>query len=341
MKEEPAIAMQSVRGVLVAAAARGADSAAIARAAGISEEQLAELDGRVPISTGVALFREVERATGDKDFGLHLAELSKFVPFDAVHYVGRMCTDLRGVFRVATRYTRLINTLADPELVEEGDIARYIHRIRSPESPSRAAVECALAILFIRPRAVTGPAFSLREVTFRHAKPESTAEHTRIFEAPVRFGCEENALVFDRAMLELRPEQSASDPQLHAILQRYIDDLLAKLPPADNMMERVRRVIADSLSGENVGIEDVAAKLHVSPRSLQRRLNEEGTSFSDLVRDLRRDLAASYLRERRVPIAEVAFLLGFAEASSFHRAFKSWFGVTPQEFRKRNQPGFG
>ena len=82
----------------------------------------------------------------------------------------------------------------------------------------------------------------------------------------------------------------------------------------------------------------IAEKLHMSPRSLQRRLHSEGTSFAELLSELRRDLALRYLRDQRIAIAEVGFLLGFLDVSAFHRAFKRWTGSTPAEYQRSTHP---
>jgi AraC-like DNA-binding protein len=98
--------------------------------------------------------------------------------------------------------------------------------------------------------------------------------------------------------------------------------------------DNARTVITRELNGGNPSLEQVAAQLGLSERTLQRKLQELGTSHNDLVEQIRRDLAMRYLKEPDMAICEVAYLTGFSEPSSFHRAFKRWTGVTPGEFRE-------
>lgn len=96
----------------------------------------------------------------------------------------------------------------------------------------------------------------------------------------------------------------------------------------------MRSIITSEFRGGDPSLERVADQLGLTPRTLQRKLHEMGTSHNELLDQMRRQLAMRYLREREMAICEVAYLLGFSESSSFHRAFKRWTGVTPKEFRK-------
>jgi AraC-like DNA-binding protein len=112
-----------------------------------------------------------------------------------------------------------------------------------------------------------------------------------------------------------------------------VRELLDRVPAMTSLSHRVRRLVAAGLSS-GVDSQEVARRLYMSRRTLHRQLTGEGTSFKALVDDLRRELATRYLSERRMAIAEIGFLLGFSEASAFHRAFKRWFGSTPAEHRR-------
>jgi AraC-like DNA-binding protein len=180
-------------------------------------------------------------------------------------------------------------------------------------------------------RQSVGPRFRLERVSFRHAAPASTAEHARIFEAPVVFGAPEDALVLPCSLLD-EPMPVASERTVRH-LDRLLDEMLAELPRRAALGEQVRAALAADLrSGPT--LEGVAARLGTTPRSLQRRLREEGGSFQELLDELRRELSLRYLGEPDLTLAEVAFSLGFAEQSAFHRAFRRWAGTTPAEWRR-------
>ncbi len=125
-----------------------------------------------------------------------------------------------------------------------------------------------------------------------------------------------------------------SDPGLCVILDRYAEELLAKLPQTNSIVDRVRQELSVGLRGGQVRLEAIAHTLEVEPRTLQRKLREAGISYQELLDEMRRELSIHYLKEEHISVYEVAFLLGFAETSAFHRAFKRWTGKTPSEFRR-------
>jgi AraC-like DNA-binding protein len=146
--------------------------------------------------------------------------------------------------------------------------------------------------------------------------------------------------VLDRAVLE-RPQRHA-EPRLLAMLSRQLDGFLAAHPDPRRFQARVQQSMTDELPDQEPSVAAVAARLRMSPRTLQRRLQSEGTSFAGLLSELRRDLALRYLRDDRVAIGEVGFLLGFQDVTAFHRAFKRWTGSTPATYRRdvaRSAPG--
>ena len=142
----------------------------------------------------------------------------------------------------------------------------------------------------------------------------------------------ENALVFPAwSHMSL---SATADAELSAILARHAQHLLEQLPPVNDFVAHVRRLVAEELAGGDPSAEHIAARLHMSARTLRRRLQEHGARHKLLLDELRRELAIRYLSEERLEIAEVAFLLGFSEASAFHRAFKRWTGRTPSDYRE-------
>jgi AraC-like DNA-binding protein len=185
-------------------------------------------------------------------------------------------------------------------------------------------------------RQATGADFAPVEVRFRHGAPADPSEHRRLFRAPLRFESGMNGVVLRRDLLDA-PLVKA-DAGLCAVLERHAAELLRRIPHATVLSERVRQLVAKDLASGVPSAGAVARGLSMSRRSLQRHLRADGTSHRDLVDTLRRELAMAYLAERRIAVAEVAFLLGFSEASAFHRAFKRWSGTTPAEYRRSRRP---
>ncbi len=105
------------------------------------------------------------------------------------------------------------------------------------------------------------------------------------------------------------------------------------------LAHQVRRRIVEALPSGRIKEEDIAADLHLSTRTLQRRLIEEGVNFGELLQGIRRELAQNYIDDRQLNVSEIAYLLGFSDQANFTRAFKRWFGATPSDWRKRKAAG--
>jgi AraC-like DNA-binding protein len=153
----------------------------------------------------------------------------------------------------------------------------------------------------------------------------------------VRFGAPLTKLVFDASILEL--PLVGADLTLGSLLERQAEESLAGAARGGGFAGRVREVIKEGLPGGEARVEAACRRLGVSPRTLQRKLREEGTSFQGLLEEVQRALAEFYLRDREVAICEVSYLTGFSQPSAFHRAFRRWTGQTPKEFRRDGERG--
>lgn len=285
------------------------------------------------------LWEEATRLSGDPDFGLHLAEWVSSEAedrFGVLAFAMVSCATLGEQYRRMGRYVRLLHKETSLTLEFEGDVARLVHGVRDHHASSRQPSEGMLALLLLRGRETLGEAFKPREVRFVHPRPARTTEHERLFQAPARFACSRDELVFDRDLLD-RPQRRA-EPRLFALLEPQLERLLVETSEDHSVTRMCRRCVADGLIEGEPTLVTVAKKLRSSPRTLQRRLRDEGTSFADLLADVRHELALRHLQNPMVSIQEVAFLLGFSDASTFHRAFKRWTGTTPAEHRRSILP---
>ena len=145
------------------------------------------------------------------------------------------------------------------------------------------------------------------------------------------FSTGENALVLPTILLDT--PCAKADPGLLAILDRHAAELLARIPSPNSLADRVRSILIRELRGGDPSASLVAARLKMSVRTLHRGLLTEGMRFGEIFDQLRHELAIRHLRDRRIALAEVAFLLGFSELSSFYRAFKRWTKTTPADYR--------
>jgi len=177
-----------------------------------------------------------------------------------------------------------------------------------------------------------GFAPTLREVRMVCEPPADTVAYERVFQAPVRFGADQNALTI-RAVLDA--PMPTSDPALVSVLEGYADSLLDNLPAMGSLVASVAGLIRQGLSEGPPGVDQLSRQLAISPRTLRRRLREEDTSVSAIVTQVRHQLALEYLSSGDISASEIAYLLGFSDPTAFQRAFKRWQGCAPIEHRRR------
>jgi AraC-like DNA-binding protein len=179
-------------------------------------------------------------------------------------------------------------------------------------------------------RITTGENIKPLLVHLRRPRPPNTERYERFFGSPVEYNTETNRLCFERALVDA--PLSTPNPELARVNDQTVIDYLARFDRASIAMQ-VRAEIIGRLPEGSPHQDTIAESLHVSLRSLQRRLKDENTSFKKLLEETRRELALQYIRDSHRPIAEITYLLGFSEHSNFTRAFKRWTGRSPAEFR--------
>jgi AraC-like DNA-binding protein len=171
-----------------------------------------------------------------------------------------------------------------------------------------------------------------REVGFHYSRPDDISAHLDAF-APidVTFGTDVSYLIFDNAQLD-QPVIGANRALFRDFEDR-VERAVGRLDSWDSWTERTRKMIANKLRGDTPTIDGVAADLNASVRTLQLRLSQEGTSFSQVLSDTKSDLAKEFLKSGDVRTDEIAYLLGYSEESAFARSFKRWTGRTPSQFK--------
>jgi len=321
-----------IKVILTAAKNAGIDSHIALQAIHLKPEVLDDPDARIPMAMEIALWDFLVSRTGDKFFGLHAGAGLTPGEFDVMDYAIRTSKNLRLALENASRYNRLLHDEAILELLTDEKYAYFNHYFRTdPRGANWHAADFTLASVVGIGRAITGKQWNARKICFQHAEPKDISEYEQFFCCPIEFNCENNSVVFDKALLDAPiPE---SDPALNLVLCRHADDMLKKLPRREDIVERVREQLTKALRGGNPSIEAIAESLNMTPRTLQRHLKEVNTSHKTLLNEMRKELAQHYLENPNIGISEVAYLLGYSEPSVFHRAFKRWFDVTPGELK--------
>jgi AraC-like DNA-binding protein len=322
----------SSRALIAACERLGVDTETLLRSVGIERKRLEDPDARLPNREAGALWAKAYELSGDPVLSLHVAEAVPLGAYKVIDYMGANARTVGEAFRYSARYFPLINTAVRVTIDESGDPVTFdVAGESGPAGVTRPYAEYCLAAFVLHVRAGTGVGFKPRRVSFTHRAPPDVREHERVFGCPVRFEAEHNRLRIDRAAWEA--PTSGAHPGVLRVLSEHADLLLERLPRGPDLIERTRRAIAGRLRGGDPSLEGVAHELAMSERSLQRHLREHGYTFNALADEVREATARLYLQQPDIALAEIAYLLGFADQSAFNRAFKRWTGCTPKRAR--------
>jgi len=302
----------------------------ILAADGLHLSSFSDLTVRIPHRTALALLDNAVAVSGDPGFALHAGAGAQPGEFGLVEMLARTAPTLGASMHAAARYLPLLHDGALVVIEREGEQALWRHRLRPDLAESAAAHEYVVAAFNFMALRMLGLDVAPLQVCFMHAAPPHAELHAPLFKTEVRFGCPTNALVFPALALDL-PLRTADAP-MHALLTRYADEQLARLPTLQPFARHVRELLRSRLASD-ASLTDVAETLHMSESTVRRRLVAEGTSHSELLDGLRREVALELLAQADLDVAEVGFRLGFAHPPAFHRAFKRWYGMSPSEHR--------
>ena len=327
--------------ILAAAKASGVEAAGLLAEAGLGE-QLARkrgLDDHVTLAQYGRLWQVAVVRSGRADLPLRAAVAQGIEGFGVIGFALMTSPTLGAAFARLARYYGLLSTAGRWSRIDEPPDQVALRFEWEPGEPlaSRCAIEFALAETVHFAAVLAGRPVTLTQARFPHARPAVEEPYRRVFGATLRWKADQAALVIPRSSLEL-PLVKA-DPHLAAYFEAQAEALVRQ-GQAETVLPlsaQVRRRIIEALPSGPPGLPAVARALGQSPRSLRRHLAGEGTSFQRLVEQIRTELAVQHLRDPRLTVSEIAFLVGFSELSPFLRAFRRWTGVTPGEYRQRDQ----
>ena len=305
---------------------------AILAAIEVPASVLDDYDYRITEASRARAWIEARARTDDPALGLHVAAHAWIGAFEVLDYSLYFSSHLREALQHICRFHRVLCDAWGFTWHAEPDATRLQRVERTP--PVEA--EAFFAVLTLRCRQLTGVDIRPREVRFVHAAPADTSPHAALFRCPVRFGCPAPEIVF--ASEDLAHAVTTANPGVERVLERHMNDLIERLPRNDSFVERVRAVVARTMGRGPLTVAAIARELHASPRTLQRRLGDHGTTYGEVLDACRRELAQRLIAEGRESVTEIAFLLGFSDVSGFSRMYKRWTGVTPSHARPSSAP---
>lgn len=311
--------------------AKGIDAAAVFEKSGLDPALIREPRARYPHDRLVKAWNEAALICGEEHIGLQAAEYFTPLDLNAVGVTFLSSSTLLEALQRMDRYETFINSNLDFTLVENGQRLDFLSELQGQAGANDRVIEdCRLSVLVKLARTGLDNALDPVEVAFTYPEPPATGEHFGVFRCPLVFAQPVSRISFDLADTH-RPFTDANR-ELALSNDRFLEEMINELQSPD-LVTRVKRAIMDDLPSGTPSEEQVAGQVCVSSRTLQRKLAGEGTNFRTLVLEVRRQLAEKYIADTTIPLSEISYMLGFADSSSFSRAFKKWTGEPPAIFR--------
>jgi len=328
----PKVALTSTFAMVLAADAAGSDVDDLLAEVGVDREDLVNPEIRLPLSDVLDLWGRIQDRVGNPALQL---EAPSYLPKGAYKVIDYLIIASPTVGKAIERFARFFRLIAAHVriVVEAGDGESRMGITMADGSPAPPIfVDYTFAALTSRMRWQVRPGMAVKRVEFRHSSPQDPSPYESLFLAQVSFDRSRDWLCFSHE--EWAAPTETGDETLVRLIEEHARILAERLPgPVVEIVTEVRQAILKSLP-ENPSAEDVAGTLHLSTRTLQRKLAGAGACFREVSDRVRSELAKEYLSGRDVRISEVAFLLGFSEQSSFNRAFRRWTGQPPSRWRE-------
>lgn len=277
-----------------------------------------------------ALYRGIADASNDPALGLKLGTEERVERYDPIKIAALSARSFRDAVERLARYKQL-TCPEEIRVVERGNecAVQFVWLLAHEKEPPLLVDVCFAWIVAIARRGIGRP------LNPKRVELERAPAHRDIYEAhfrsPVKFKSNRNALVFNKADMEL--PFVTYNAEMLAIVAPQLEAELTQQLSQKTFTEQAKGILKRLLAGQRPGIRDLARELHLSTRTLQRRLTEQGITFQRLLEEARRELAHHYLLHSSVELSETAYLLGYEDANSFFRAFHHWEGTSPGQWR--------
>jgi AraC-like DNA-binding protein len=297
-------------------------------AAGLTDADLTNPDARLSCEVHGTVLSQAMRTRYVPNISLKLAQVTPLGAYALLDYLVLTSDTVGAGLRQLAQYFRLTGSPVDISVKETAPSVR-VELTSVPDAAG--SVEYAASLIILHMRRETGGRFGASEVSFRHS-PDDAGEFERVLQCPVRTKASWSGVTV--SVDAFRCPLSRRDSVLRQLLEARANEILARLPVRDGLAARIQRVLATRVAGGDVRVEAIARQLATSARTLQRRLAATGVSYQELLDETRKEAAGRYLSESAFAIGEVAYLVGYSEPAPFYRAFKRWYGVTPEAFRQ-------
>lgn len=301
--------------------------------------RLAEAGARLSIPRYMRLGHGAIQLTGDPALGLRMGRLSRLSQAGLAGVTAAQAPTVREAARCLTRFEALYgsNYRGQSSFHEDASGAWLCFYSISPYNAyNRFVVDSIISGWLQQLSSVADQVIHAEQIEIEFQRPDYHEAYAVLGPAPIQFGAEQNQLRLSQASLGLRNPEHCPSTWRHLV--QLCERELEQLTRTRSLRERIIQMLGPLLNGgREPDLEEVAMRLKLPTWTLRRKLAEEGTQFRAILNDTRRDLAMTYIRDTELAFGEIAYLLGFASAEAFQRAFKRWNGQTPGDFRRSHR----
>lgn len=289
-----------------------------------------KMDERMPYSQWLQKLEIINKNYDKEGLGMKISEWVEPNHVGTLAYLAMSCKNILEAFLCFDKYIRLSYDYTSYSTEIRDDIVTIYWNTLT--KPNDIADETAISILYMFINKFLNNSFYLKKIHFGRSQPKNIKIYSDFFKCPVYFEKKQTALYFDVSFFKLSINRI--DNEIYDIIKDHADKMLNLLPERESFQAIIIKNILISISEGNVSIQNVSKKMNMHTRELQLKLNELDFNYKQLLNEVRKDLAAGYINDIRLSMKDVASLLAYSEQTSFNRAFKAWFGVSPLQYRK-------
>jgi len=306
------------------------DPLPILRDVGIDPVLITDYNARIPLAKVHQFYKKISDLIPNPNVGLRAGQYWHPTQMGALGYAWMTSSTLRSAFERLARFARIVLGSVNISIQEDEKNLSLIFDFQNEPLISPLRLNGSRSILLAMLRCNAGKDFTPAAVNFSYPEPKELKPFNDLFQCPVKFNCETDGISISLADADM--PRDCSNKQLTQLNDQLLIEFAAQLDKK-NIIERVKLAIIHELGTGYFSDYTVAAALHMSQRTLQRRLKENKTTFKTLVNNVRQELADKYLHDSNLSLTEISFMLGFSEMSAFSRAFKRWSGHSPSDYR--------
>ncbi len=310
----------------------GLDSPQIFKQVGVNLADIKKPNARLPTSAMVRVWQLAIELSEDPYIALRVAKFFSPTAFSALGMALATSENVYDALQRASRYSRIISDCSRTSLTEsEQEVAfRVDLKYANLAQVYYPGVEAIFTSMFNLLRTVAGKGFNAKGVYFKHTFMGDIKPFEDFFDCPVYFSSIHNEMVFDKQ--HIFDEQLFSNSALTLTLDEWVEEYLSKFNKI-LISTQVKEYLLKHLAHGKIDLPSISSALALSTRMLQRKLKDEGVSYSELLDECRQKMALKMITHNKLPLAEVSYILGFSDQSNFSRAFKRWTGTSPNMYR--------